>query len=327
MKTLLIPFSFIYYAVISIRNFFYKIGVFRSYRLDAKVISVGNITWGGTGKTPAAAFIANLLFGRGLKPAILLRGYGDDEELLYSKLAPAIPVVAGKDRVETGKAILASRSVKTILLDDGFQYRRLKRDLDIICIDATDPFGNGWVIPAGSMREGMSSLRRADIFLITKVDLAQDKNGLKELEKSLKKINPGAAILRSSHSPQYFYRLSDNKIINGAKLKNNSIALVSAIGNPDAFEKTILSLGLKFKKHFIFRDHHWYKEGDLRRIEDYCSKNGIDTIITTEKDAVRLGQGTRDKGQGANILVLRVQLEIVENEQGFYNRLSGICTG
>ncbi len=327
MKILLIPFSFLYYTVVSIRNFFYKIGIFRSHRLDAKVISVGNITWGGTGKTPATAFIANLLFGRGLKPAILLRGYGDDEEILYSKLAPAIPVVAGKDRIETGKAILAGRSVKTILLDDGFQYRRLKRDLDIVCIDATDPFGNGWVIPAGSMREGMGSLRRADIFLITKVDLAHDKHGSKEIEKTLKKINPKAAILKSSHSPQYFYKLSDNKIIDGTKLKNNNIALLSAIGNPDAFEKTVLSLGLKFKKHFIFRDHHWYKGGDLRRIEDYCSKNGIDTIITTEKDAVRLGQGTRDMGQGLNMLVLRVQLEIVENEQGFYNRLSGICTG
>ncbi|MFC1621614.1 tetraacyldisaccharide 4'-kinase [Candidatus Omnitrophota bacterium] len=326
MKILLIPFSFLYYAVISIGNFFYKIGVFRSHRLAAKVISVGNITWGGTGKTPAVAFIANILFGRGLKPAILLRGYGGDEELLYSKLAPAIPVVPGKNRVETGRAIVASRLVKTVLLDDGFQYRRLKRDLDIVCIDATDPFGNGWVIPAGSMREGIGNLKRADIFLITKVDLAQDKNRLKELEGRLRKINPAATILKSSHIPQYFYRLSDDKIINGAKLKNNSIALVSAIGNPGAFERTILSLGLKFKKHFIFRDHHWYKESDLKKIENYCSKNGIDTIVTTEKDAVRLSRIPYPVSR-IPVLALRVQLEITDNEQGFYNRLSGICAG
>jgi len=256
---------------------------------------------------------------------------------------PKVPILVGKDRVKTAKEAITRHSVDTVLLDDGFQYRRLKRDLDILCIDATDPFGNGWMIPAGSMREGLWALKRADIFLITKVDLVQEKS-LQDLEGKLKRINPRALVVKSLHKVKKFYNLRNGNRIDLGLLKNKEVILVSAIGNPASFERTILKLGLKVKKHFVFRDHYWYKKEDLKNIEDYGRREGIDTIITTEKDAVRLRVTSHEsritnhesrlsaavpvaagtKVEITNILVLSIKLEIIENEERFYNRLFGI---
>ncbi|NQT75025.1 MAG: tetraacyldisaccharide 4'-kinase [Candidatus Omnitrophica bacterium] len=317
MKVLIL-FSFIYYIAAALRNFFYRRGIFKQCALGAKVISVGNITWGGTGKTPAVASIAKALLKEGKKPAILLRGYGRDEIKLFSRLVPKVPIMAGKDRVKTGRQAIQGHSVDTLLLDDGFQYRRLRRDLDIVCVDATNAFGNGLVIPAGSMREGLDGLKRADVFLITRADLVQDTNAL---TKRLREINPKAVIAKSIHRPAHFYRLSDEQLVDIEILKNKDIVLLSAVGNPGSFEKTILKIGLKFKRHFIFRDHHWYTKRDLEKIGDYCTKNNINAIISTEKDAVKLSRFTI---HDSRFTILHIDLNIIDNEQGFYNRLSGI---
>lgn len=323
MRILLIPFSLIYYIIISVRGFFYSRGIFKTHSLNAKVISIGNITWGGTGKTPAVLYIAEFLAKENHNVAVLSRGYAKDEQDLFSKLAKDIPLVAGRDRVKSGKKAIDRYSVDTLLLDDGFQHRRLSRDLDIVCIDATNPFGNRCLIPAGSMRERLTGLKRADILLLTKADLIKDQKVIKRLEDKLKRINPDALIVKAIHSPKYFYRLRDEQLINIETVRNKNIALVSALGNPRSFEKTVLNMELKFKKHFIFRDHHSYAAEELRKIEDYCIKKGIDTLITTEKDAVKLGNGNLQLSK-VNVLVLGVRFKIIENEKGFYNRLSGI---
>ena len=343
---LCIPFSFIYFFIMSIRNIFYRLGIFRKYKINAKVISVGNITWGGTGKTPVVAFIAGLVSRKNRRAAILIRGYGNDESELLPKLTSKVPVLVGKDRVKRGLEAIENHLSDTLILDDGFQYRRLRRDLDIVCLDATEPFGNGWVIPAGSLREGLGSLKRADVFLITKADLVSDKSKLEKLEKKLKSINHVALIAKAIHRPLYFYRLIDEEKVNIGELQNKKLALVSAIGSPGCFEKTILRLGLKINKHFIFRDHHLYAKDDMDRINDYCRKNNIDTVISTEKDAVKLEKffpprrspaatcevekdavklkSVKLTAYSLQLLVLKVRLEIIENEDGFYNRLFGI---
>jgi tetraacyldisaccharide 4'-kinase len=342
-------FSFLYFFIITLRNVFYAFNIFRKHKIKAKVISVGNITWGGTGKTPVAAFIADILARKGHRVSILIRGYGNDESELLPKLTSNIPVLVGKDRVAKGAEAIENHFSDTILLDDG--YRRLKRDLDIVCIDAARPFGNGWMIPAGSLREGLGSLKRADIFLITKADLISNKDRLEKLEKRLKSINPKAVIAKAIHRPLYFYRLSGNvgdrhacpladEKVNIGELQNRELVLVSAIGSPECFEKTVLRLGLKINRHFIFRDHHRYTKRDITHVEDYCKKNNLTTLIATEKDAVKLkdycrgGFETRPYSMdGAaperpryvlQVLVLKVRLEIIENENGFYNRLFGI---
>lgn len=351
---LCIPFSFLYFFVISIRNALYNFNILKRHRINAKVISVGNITWGGTGKTPVAAFIADALNKKARKPAILIRGYGNDESELLPKLASSAHIFIGKDRVKTGREAIGHGLADTVILDDGFQYRRLKRDLDIVCVDATNPFGNGWLIPAGSMRESRSSLKRADIFLITKTDLVSAKEKVEKLEDRLRRLNPMAVIAKAIHRPLYFYRLlSEGSVrrsepeqnfdpdrrtefekVNIGELQGKEIALVSAIGSPESFEKTIFRLGLRINKHFIFRDHHAYAEKDIASVEDYCGKNNINTLITTEKDAVKLNArgstpyhedtGHGFKAQGLEVLVLKVRLEIIENEDGFYSRLFGI---
>jgi len=346
---LCIPFSLIYFLIAAIRNIFYTINIFKRHRINAKVISVGNITWGGTGKTPVAAFIADLLARKGHNVSILIRGYGNDESELLPRLASNVPVLAGKDRVKKGLEAIEKNLSDTVLLDDGFQHRRLKRDLDIVCIDSVRPFGNGWLIPAGSLREGIGGLKRADIFLITKADLAASKDNLEKLGNKLRSINPRAVIAKAIHRPLYFYRLINEEKVTIGELQNRKLVLVSAIGSPECFEKTILRLGLKINRHFIFRDHHRYTKNDLTHVEDYCEKNKPVTIVTTEKDAVKLKKLSfdfartgfldsvfvaRSRGRSKNIkssntirieyLVLKVRLEIIENEDGFYNRLFGI---
>ena len=323
-RFILIPFSFIYLVITFFRNLFYNLHIFKIHSLDARVISVGNITWGGTGKTPAVLFMLEELLKRKSKVALLTRGYGDDEQGLFSILAPGVPVLVGNDRVRKGLEAIARHSVDTLLLDDGFQYRRLKRDLDIVCIDATNPFGNGWVIPAGSMREGLGALKRADIFLITKTDLAEEEKVLQGLEDKLKRVNPNALIVKSVHRVKHFYRLSDRSKVSVDELKNKEIVLVSAIGNPYSFEKTILRKGLNIKRHFVFRDHYWYKEKDLKKIESYSLKHRIDTVITTEKDAVKL-KAISYQLSAISFLVLSIELKVIENEKDFYNRLFSIC--
>jgi len=310
---LCVPFSFIYFLIVSMRSILYRLGIFRKYKINAKVISVGNITWGGTGKTPVTAFIADMLAKKNRRVGILIRGYGNDESELLPKLTSNVPVLVGKDRVKKGQEAIERHLSDTVLLDDGFQYVRLRRDLNIVCIDAAKPFGNGWMIPAGSLREGLCSLKRADIFLITKADLVFNKNKLEKLEKKLKSINRKAVIAKAIHRPLHFYKIPDDEKVNIGELQNRELVLVSAIGSPECFEKTILRLGLKINKHFIFRDHHRYTKDDIANIEDYCNKNKLDTVVTTEKDAVKL--------KGQKYLVLKVRLEIIENEDGFYNRL------
>lgn len=308
--------------LISLRNIFYRLHIFKAHGLGAKVISVGNITWGGTGKTPAVLFILGRLLERGMKPAILIRGYGNDESELLRRFSGNSPVLVGKDRVKNGREAIARYSADTLLLDDGFQYRRLERDLDIVCIDSTDPFGNGRMIPCGSMRESVGSLKRADVFLITKADLVTE-GGLQGLEEKLKRINPDALIVKSIYKPEYFYRLSGKGKVDADELKEKDVVLVSAIGNPYAFERTVLKLGLNISKHFMFRDHYWYKEKDLRRIKDYCAEHKIDSVIITEKDAVKL-KAFSLQPSAFSLLVLGIRLEIIENEERFIDRLLGI---
>ena len=318
-----IPFSFLYFVIIFIRNILYNFNILRKYKINAKVISVGNITWGGTGKTPVAAFIADMLAKKSRRVSILIRGYGNDESELLPKLTSNVPVLVGRDRVKRGKEAIENHLSDTILLDDGFQYVRLRRDLDIVCIDASKPFGNGWVIPTGSLREGLYALKRGDIFLITKADLVSNKDKLEKLEKKLIAINRRAVIAKAIHRPLHFYEIQNEEKINISELQNGELVLVSAIGSPECFEKTILRLGLKINKHFIFRDHYAYTKEDIVNIEDYCRKNKLDRVVTTEKDAVKL-RGLTGAGEGVKYLVLKVRLEIIENEDGFYNRLFGI---
>lgn len=332
LKSLLWIFSLIYGLIVRILIFIRRL---KPYKFNCQVISVGNITLGGTGKTSLVEFIAQYLKKQGRKIAIISRGYkrkltacsayqltayetmGDESYMLKTKLKD-VPILVDANRRRAIKRAISDYAVDTVILDDAFQQWRIKKDLEIVTIDATEPFGNRYLIPRGILREPLSSLVRADIFVLTKTNLNPD---IQDIKDYLNSINPLATIVESMHNPTGFYALSkSDELLNTDTLKGRTVTLFSGIGDPDSFENLIISMGVNVGLVFRFPDHHCYSQKDLDNIIRQSQSKNIDTVITTEKDAARL-YGIRNAEYGIRILVLRIELKITKNEEGFYNRL------
>lgn len=330
-KSFLYCLSLLYGLVVKVLVFIYHL---KPYRLNCKVISVGNITLGGTGKTSLVALIAQYLKQKGHKVAILSRGYkrklttynlqlttyetmGDEPYMLKMNLGD-VPVVVDTDRIRAAKLAIHNYGADTVILDDGLQQWPIKKDLEIVTIDATCPFGNRKLIPRGILREPLSSLKRADVFILTKTNLNPDNQDTKDF---LSSINPQSLIVESTHSPLGFYRLQErDEFLRLEALKGETVTLISGIADPDSFQNLIASLGIIIGLAFRFPDHYSYAQKDLEDIIRESQKKGIDTIITTEKDAVRLSNSQLPT-PNFQLLYLRVELKMTKDEQGFYNRL------
>lgn len=306
--------------------------------LPVKIISVGNITWGGTGKTPLVRLIARMLKDDGRRTAVLTRGYGrskrgnnttsapdasgmgDEPYMLWRKLQ-GVPVIVNGNR--RAAAVEAQRvyGADTLLLDDGFQQWGLKKDLDIAVVDAACPFGNGCMIPRGILREPLSALRRAGIFVLTNTEAAADLHALKA---RLASLNPHAHIVAARHVPAGCSFLSDpSKQCTAEYLRARPVALVSAIGNPGSFRRTVDALQARVAAAFVFPDHHRYSPADMDMIRRECREQGIRVLVTTEKDAVKLAALAPWLAE-FNCVVLDITLEIFENEEQFCRRLRGV---
>jgi len=319
--------SFIYGLVVRLLVFIYHL---RPHRLNCKVISVGNITLGGTGKTSLVAFIAGYLRQQGHKVAILSRGYkkkvtsydniGDEPSMLRMNLKD-VPVIADANRVRGAQKAVRDHGVDTVILDDGFQQWRIRKDLEIVTIDANCPFGNRNLLPRGILREPLSSLKRADFFILTKTNLRPPSNQLKDF---LGQINPKAPIIESIHRPLGFCRLDKpNHLLDTAILQDKTVTLFSGIGDPDSFENLIKGLGIKIGVSLKFSDHHNYTPEDLDSIIKNSKDKNIDTIITTEKDAARLYE-LRVTSYELRVLFLRIELKITRDEEKFHSGLLGL---
>ncbi len=300
--------------------------IFKSRRLNCKVISVGNLTLGGTGKTTLVEFIARYLRQEGKKIAILTRGFkrkstkamGDEPYMLTSNLKD-VPVIVDADRFRAGNRALREHAIDSVILDDGFQQWKLKKDLEIVTIDATNPFGNGYCLPRGVLREPLSSLKRADIFVLTKTNFNADIDNTKGL---LTKFNPEALIIESAHIPMGFYSIEKpEELLNVELFRGKAVTLFSGIAGPDSFENLIKNLGIKIGLVFRFPDHYNYSRKDLDKIFNSAKEKKIDTIITTEKDAARLSALGLNTDYGLQILILRIALVITKDEEKFYHRL------
>ncbi|MFH1201870.1 MAG: tetraacyldisaccharide 4'-kinase [Candidatus Omnitrophota bacterium] len=333
-KAFLLVLSFFYGLAVWFVKACYRYKIFRKYSLGCKVISVGNITWGGTGKTPAVEYIARKLSGQGRKVAILSRGYGKrgtrdegrgtnyetmgDEPYMLKKNLPEIPVLVGRDRIKNGTLAIKEYGADVIILDDGFQHWRVRRDLEIVVIDSTNPIGNGRLIPRGILREDILSLDRAGVFLLSKVNLTS-RGCVEALRERLNRINPRAVIAEAIHSPCGLYDFSGASrsfdSLRGAKL-----SILSSIAEPDSFKKVILGLAAEICLEFKFADHYAYKEEDLGKIFEACRQKDLKTLITTEKDAARLGF-LKNKKLPLDLLVLRIELKVIQNEEEFLQRL------
>ncbi len=324
IKAFLFILSVVYGPIVRILVFFCRKNL---RRINCKVISVGNITLGGTGKTSLVELTARFLKERGHKVAILSRGYsrtkapdsiGDEPHMLQMKLKD-IPIIVDPDRIRGAQRAIKGHGVDTVILDDGFQQWRINKDLEIVVIDSLNPFGNGYILPRGILREPFVSLKRADMFLLSKTNLDGNTQQIKAL---LNKFNPQAQIIESVHRPLGFYDIEKPEELLAADiLKGETAALFSGIGDPGSFEKLITGLGIKTGLAFRFPDHHNYSKIDLDKIVKDSKERNINTIITTEKDAARLCAQRRAHSAG-RILFLRIELAIKDNDkERFFNRL------
>jgi tetraacyldisaccharide 4'-kinase len=315
-----------YAALMRLRNKLYDLGTLRSHRVAPAVISVGNITAGGTGKTPTVVWLASSLRAAGFRPAVLLRGYGsspgapsDEATLLDEQLNPAegggvsirIPIVAAPDRVASAKrAIVDHPHVNLLILDDGFQHRRLARNFDLLLIDATNPFGFDHVHPRGLLREPLAGLRRAHAFIISRADLVPSSR-ISEIDEVLRAHNPTAPVYRARHVLTSL-KDQDDTPFPLTHLAGHRFLAAAAIGNPAAFDKQLKALPGKYSGHHWLPDHHDYKSEDLTHLYQLAVEVNADFILTTEKDWTKL----RRIFPTGQLPIFRVQLAIEFDGQG-----------
>jgi tetraacyldisaccharide 4'-kinase len=272
----------------------YSSGWLKTYRVNASVICVGNITTGGTGKTPLVICLCDKmnqdprLRSQNCKCAILTRGYktkkglSSDEPAILAKRCPEARVIVNPDRIAAANEAVNDWDADILIMDDGFQHRRLHRDLDIVVIDAMCPFGYGRLLPAGLLREPVTAIKRADAVVVTRCDqIRQDE--LDRLEQQLHLINPRIPVARSIHSPVCARSLG-RKEINFQELRDKQIFAFCGIGNPDAFLDTINRLRLNLVGSRIYNDHHRYTDDDIADIHEESRYLGADFIMTTQKD-------------------------------------------
>ncbi|MDO8488987.1 MAG: tetraacyldisaccharide 4'-kinase [Candidatus Omnitrophota bacterium] len=318
LRLFLFVFSLIYGLVVVSLVAFYRR---RPVRLGAKVISVGNITLGGTGKTTFVEYLSNLLSLQGEKVAVLSRGYrraqgvGDEPVMLQKKL-PSVHIIVNKNRIEAAHEAIRQYAIDTLILDDGMQQWKISKDLEIVTIDAGNPFGNCRMLPAGFLREPLAALKRADIFVLTQFGLVKDTSILAD---KLRHINSRALIVESIHKPDGFNSVcTPDEFLELDVVKGKSALIFSGIGNPRGFENCIGELGINIAKSLRFADHHDYTQADIDDIIKEAYQLNLDAIITTHKDAVKIREL---QIKGARILALNIKLNITKNEAEFNRRL------
>jgi tetraacyldisaccharide 4'-kinase len=311
-------------------------------RLPCRVISIGNLTLGGTGKTPIVEVVAGLLQQEGLRVCVLSRGYGGkarsgitvvsdgerclvppevagEEPVLLAEHLAALPVIVGKDRYAAGMLAIERFGADAIVLDDGFQHVQLARDLDILLLDASHPFGNGRVFPRGELRERPSAVARADAIVLTRWEAAAAPS---RLIPSLSRLT--LPLFCSQHRPLDLRVLSDGHILPLTSLKGRRLVAFCGIGTPRHFRLTLQRLGAEIVAFVAFPDHHPYRPSDIEHLIGIATQHGADSLVTTEKDGVWLRRLAPLAGQ---VWELRIRATIVEQEAAWKALILGTTTG
>lgn len=320
--------SLFYGAGVRLRLNLYRAGVIKPKRVPCRVVSVGNITAGGTGKTPVTIHIAGRLKAEGKRVVIVSRGYkgaspgpaavsdgktvllgpeeAGDEPYLMAMRLKGVPVVVGAGRVEASLFAIEKFSPDFIILDDGFQHIRLGRDMNILLVDAVEGFGNGHLLPRGVLREPLAGIKRADIVMI--------KGGC--LESGSQGRLAGLPAFSFRYRPATLYSLMDNAEKGLPYARGKKAVALSGLARPESFLRTLEELGLEVIKSIAFPDHHAYSRADIETIKK--ESKGADIIITTEKDGVKL------KALGTDMPVFILGIDaVIEDEEGFKKMLLG----
>lgn len=318
---------------------FYHTGHVHQHKLHAFTISVGNITAGGTGKTPFVQYLARHLGRRGEKVAVLSRGYrgafekkggivsdgkhlqmsakqAGDEPYLLAKTLPGVVVAVGSNRSESGKKVEKLYEPTVVLLDDGFQHWALRRDIDIVLIDAQAPFSNGRMLPRGLLREPLENIERADIFVITKADNISHER-LEEVKEVLHHFRERAPILVTAHRPGQMvpYAVWRNDGPPQAEVPQRVVTMC-ALGRPESFEATVRATGARVAGSIRLPDHHEYKAENIRRAMAFLRDEKADAIVVSEKDAVKINESMLTPE--VPLYVLPMKMEMLEGEDAFW---------
>ncbi len=357
LRWLLQQLSFLYAVIVQTRVWLYTHGFFRHHQLGCQVISIGNLTVGGTGKTPVVEVFARSLQRQNRKVAILSRGYkrhepsflermgkrltgrykkhpplvvsdghhllldsdvsGDEPYMLASNL-PNVVVVVDKNRVKAGQHAITKLGCDTLILDDGFQYLPLKHRIEVVLVDRTNPFGNRHLLPRGLLREPIRNIKRASFILITKSDVG----GAEELKKQLRELNPHAEIAECRHSAKHLRDVYTGQRQELDFMKGRNVAAISGIAVPKGFEDELVRLGAKVLYHKRYADHHRYTQQEILNVINKGLNRGAEMIITTEKDAVRFPMIER---RDLPIYFMRVEIELLSGAEDFHACISRIC--
>ncbi len=332
--------SFLYGFSVFLRTFFYKLKILNRNAVSCRVISLGNITVGGTGKTPTVCWLAGCLKNEGFRTVVINRGYlgsrtqsvqvvsdgekilvsaeevGDEAFMLAEKLS-GIPVLAGKDRVAAARIAVDVFNAQVVILDDGFQYLKLKKDLEIVLVNASNPFGNGFLLPRGTLREPLSALGRASLILLTKTDSAPEN--INELEERIAIINPDVRIFRSSFKPAGIKNVKTQQHVALDRLGGKKAVALCSIGDPANFFSTLELLNVVLLKKLVFSDHHSYDEDDYKTIDKWAQSS--DCLITTEKDIAKINS---DVIQNDKFYQLEIE-QVVDNPELFLSCVKEIA--
>ncbi len=347
--------SKIYASVVMLRLWLYRERFIHDHHLGVPVISIGNLTVGGTGKTPVVELFARTLRDKGRAVAILSRGYkskrtvrppllkriaavfqliekpaeppprivsdgktvlldsytaGDEPWMLATNL-PGVPVVVDKNRVKAGRHAIDNFHSDVLLLDDGMQYLRLKHRLDIVLVDRTAPFGNGHMLPRGTLREPAQHLKRASYIFITKSDETPNTDLITEIRR----YNRDAEIVECRHRPMHFKNMDSGELMGIGELKGKYVGALSGIAVPESFEKGLRKLGAKVEATARFADHHRFTEREIKQFIDRCVRRDLEFIVTTEKDIVRFPNPLPK--YDIPIIFMRVEIEILRGQEVF----------
>ena len=280
--------AFVYLIIILVRNFLYSKRWLKAHNVNVVVISIGNITTGGTGKTPLVIWTTKLLEGKNIPVAILTRGYKtkkekfSDEPAILAKSCPKAHVIINPNRVAAATKAISHHGAKVLILDDGFQHRRLARDIDIVTIDAMQPFGHRKLLPAGLLREPLSALKRAHVVIITRANQVSQSQ-LTQLLGRLKDVNPDMIIATAMHEPVCANSMHE-KQIELKQLEYKKVFAFCGIGNPDAFFSTIKELKVNIAGSKVYNDHYHYTAQDIADIYSQARDLDADMILSTQKD-------------------------------------------
>ena len=356
LRGILYALSFIYERLVQLRLYLYRKRVFRERALGCLVISIGNLTVGGTGKTPIVEKFARALQSGGRRVAILSRGYksvprkrswldrikkkdvdpprvvsdgksllldsltaGDEPYMLAHNLRDVI-VLVDKDRVKSGRFAIDKWNIDTLLLDDGLQYLHLKHRLDMVLVDRQAPFGNEFLLPRGTLRESPRNLRRASYIFITK-NTGEPNNALIQ---RIRHFNRTAEIIECAHKPLYLQNVYTGERLPLAHLRDEFIGSLCGIAVPDSFEGGLKALGAHVDLAKQYIDHHYYTEAELRSFIGRCIRRDLAMIVTTEKDAVRMPR-LPEADVKVPIYFLRVEIEILSGHESWEHCVARIC--